>query len=74
MSLNLVAVKVSGLKVNLCSKYKIHAKKLIFSKYSDRAPLTQDRAMSNPGISVLQCGTIREVGIVFKSKEIWRDY
>ena len=29
--------------------------------------------MSNPLIPDLQCGTIREAAISFKSKEIWRD-
>ena len=29
--------------------------------------------MSDPQKSDPQCGTIREVGINFKSKEIWRD-
>ena len=29
--------------------------------------------MSDPQISDLQCATIREAGINFKSKEIWWD-
>ena len=29
--------------------------------------------MSDPPISDPQCGTMREAGINFKSKDIWRD-